>query len=59
LLEGALDKQNIFFRKIVEETADLEEVLNKALITVSKANKASYFFEVFRDGPIDNSFNLD
>jgi hypothetical protein len=59
LLEGAPDKQNIFLGKIVERMANLEEVFNEASVEVSKANKASYFFEAFRDRPINNGFNLN
>jgi hypothetical protein len=58
-LGKAPDKWNIFLGEIVERAADLGEVFNKALIEVSKANKALYFFEAFEDGPINNSFNLD
>jgi hypothetical protein len=59
LLRGAPDKRNVFFGKIVEETADLGEVFDEALIEVSKANEASYFFEAFENGPINDGFNLD
>jgi hypothetical protein len=59
LLEGAPDKQNIFLRKIVKRSANLGEVFNKVSVKVGKADKASYFFEAFEDGPINDSFNLD
>jgi hypothetical protein len=59
LLGGAPDKRNIFLGKIMEEMTDFGEVFNEASIEVGKANEASYFFKAFRDGPIDNGFNLD
>jgi hypothetical protein len=58
-LGGALDKWNIFLGKIVKRTANLGEVFDEASIEVSKANEALYFFKAFRNGPINNSFNLD
>jgi hypothetical protein len=58
-LGGALDKWNIFLEKIVEKMANLEEVFNEASIEVSKADEALYFFEAFRNGPINNSFNFN
>jgi outer membrane receptor for monomeric catechols len=59
LLRGAPDKRDVFLQKVVERTADFGEVFNEALIEIGKANEASYFFKAFRDGPIDNGFNLD
>jgi hypothetical protein len=59
LSERALDKQNVLLEKIVKWVADLGEVLDEALIEVGEANEALYFLEIFRDGPIDDSFNLD
>jgi hypothetical protein len=59
LLRRAPDKRDVFLGKIVEGMADLEEVFDEASIEVSKANEALYFFEAFRNGPIDDSFNLD
>jgi hypothetical protein len=59
LLGGALDKQNIFLGKIMKRLANLGEVFNEALIEVGKANKALHFFKAFRDGPINDSFNLN
>jgi hypothetical protein len=38
---------------------DFEEVFDEALVKVSKADKALYFFDAFENGPINNSFNLD
>jgi hypothetical protein len=43
----------------MEKTANLGEVFNKASVEISKANKASYFFEAFGNRPINDSFNLD
>jgi hypothetical protein len=59
LLRGAPDKWNIFLGKIMKEMADLGEVFNEVSVEVSKANEALYFFEAFRNRPINNSFNLD
>jgi hypothetical protein len=59
LLEGAPDKQNISLGKIVKEMANPGEVFNEVLIEISKANKASYFFEAFGNRPINDGFNLD
>jgi hypothetical protein len=39
--------------------ANFEEVLNEALVEVSKANEALYFFEAFGNGPINDGFNFD
>jgi hypothetical protein len=59
LLRGAPDKRNVFLEKIVERIANLREVFNEASIEVSKANEALYFFEAFRNRPINDGFNLD
>jgi hypothetical protein len=59
LLGGAPDKRNIFLGKIVERAAYFGEVFDEASIEVSKANEALYFFEAFRNRPINDSFNLD
>jgi hypothetical protein len=59
LLREAPDKLNIFLGKIVERMANLGEVFNRASIKISKANEALYFFETFKNRPIDDSFNLD
>jgi hypothetical protein len=58
-LKRAPDKQNIFLRKFMERTADLREVFNEMSVEVGKTDKASYFFEIFRNGPINNGFNLN
>jgi hypothetical protein len=58
-LEGAPDKQNIFLGKIIERMTDLEEVLNKALVEISKADEALHFFKAFWNGPIYDSFNFN
>jgi hypothetical protein len=58
-LRGTQDKWNIFLEKIVKKMTNLGEVFNKALVEVSKANKASYFFEAFGNRPINNGFNFD
>jgi hypothetical protein len=58
-LGRAPNKQNIFLGKIIERTANLGEVFNEALIEVSKADEALYFFQAFENGPINNSFNLN
>jgi hypothetical protein len=39
--------------------ADLREVFDEALIEVSKTNEALYFFEILKDRPIYDGFNLD
>jgi hypothetical protein len=59
LLRGAPDKWNIFLGKIMKRTANLGEVFDEASVEVSKANEALYFFEAFRNRPINNGFNLD
>jgi hypothetical protein len=59
LLGGTLDKRNIFLGKIVEGTANLGEVFNEVLVEVSKADEALYFFEAFRNRPINDGFNFD
>jgi hypothetical protein len=59
LLEGASDKRNIFFGKIMKGMADLGEVFDETSIEVSKATEALYFFEAFRNRPIYHGFNLD
>jgi hypothetical protein len=59
LLRGAPDKRNVFLEKIVEGMANLREVFDEMSVEVSKADKALYFFEAFRDGPVNDSFNLN
>jgi hypothetical protein len=59
LLGGTPDKRNVFLGEIVKRTADLGEVFNEALVEVSEANKTSDFFEIFRDGPINDGFDFD
>jgi hypothetical protein len=59
LLGGAPDKWNILLGKIMKRAANLREVFDEASIEVSKANEALYFFEAFRNGPINDSFNLN
>jgi hypothetical protein len=59
LLGAAPNKQNVFLEKIVEGTADFEEVFDKVLVEVCKANEALHFFEAVGDGPVDNGFNFD
>jgi hypothetical protein len=54
LLGGTPDKLNVFPGKTVERVTDLGEVFDEASIEVGKANEALYFFEAFRDGPINN-----
>jgi hypothetical protein len=39
--------------------ANLEEVFNKVLVEISKANEALYFFKTFWNELVNNSFNLD
>jgi hypothetical protein len=58
-LGRAPDKRNVFLGKIVERLANLGEVFDEALVEVSKADKASYFFEVFGDRPIHDGFDFD
>jgi hypothetical protein len=58
-LGGAPDKWNVFLGKIVVGTANFREVFDETSVEVSKADEALYFFEAFRNGPINGSFNLD
>jgi hypothetical protein len=58
-LERTPDKWSVFFEKIIERAADLGEVFNEVSIEVGKTDEALYFFEVLRNRPINNSFNLD
>jgi hypothetical protein len=53
-LGRAPDKRNVFLGKIVKRTAYLGEVFDEASVEVSKANEASYFFEAFRNRPIND-----
>jgi hypothetical protein len=59
LLGGAPDKRNVFLGKIMKGTTNLGEVFDEASVEVGKADKASHFFEVFGDGPINDGFNFD
>jgi hypothetical protein len=49
LLRRSSDKRNVFLEKIIERVANLGEVFNEAL----------YFFETFRNRPINDSFNFN